>query len=55
METKTPIPWDEHDGSDDCDKTHEVQVDYGPISDEELLTLADELFVMYDDEEHSKS
>jgi len=55
METKTPIPWDEPEDSDDCDDIHEVQVDYGPVSDEELLMLADELFVMYDDEERAKS
>jgi hypothetical protein len=55
MQTKTPILWDEHDGSADRDKTHEVQVDYGSISDEALRTLADELFVMYDEEERSKS
>jgi hypothetical protein len=47
--------WDAHDLSDYWDQTHEVQVEYGEISEEELLAAADALFVMYDDEEELKS
>jgi len=43
--------WDEHDLSDCWDQTHEVTIEYGDITDQELLTAADALFVMYDEEE----
>jgi hypothetical protein len=45
--------WDEHDLSDYWDQTHDVamKMEYGGITDEELRSAADALFVMYDEEE----
>ncbi|HEX3577922.1 MAG TPA: hypothetical protein VHY33_05090 [Thermoanaerobaculia bacterium] len=43
--------WDEHDLADYWDQTHDVAMEYGDITDQELLAAADTLFVMHDEEE----
>ncbi|HEV7425167.1 MAG TPA: hypothetical protein VGQ46_02280 [Thermoanaerobaculia bacterium] len=47
--------WDQHDLADYSDQTYDIPIEYGDITDQELLAAADVLFVMYDEEERQKS
>jgi hypothetical protein len=42
---------DQHDLADHLGQGHDLAIEYGEISDEELIAAADALFVMYDEEE----